>query len=112
VNLAEVIAKLVKRSPEPKMVLKMVSLLALPVVPWDEAWAYESRHYANLADAGLSFGDRACITEAMRRPGDTSRHGRPILEADRRNRREGRPDPLSFGIEARSGERAAPARGA
>jgi PIN domain nuclease of toxin-antitoxin system len=43
----------------------MLALLNLRVLPWGESSAHRSRLFAYLADAGLSLGDRACITEGM-----------------------------------------------
>jgi PIN domain nuclease of toxin-antitoxin system len=65
VNLAEVITILVRRSGDPDAAVRMILLLNLQVLPWGESSAHHSRLFAYLADAALSLGDRACITEGM-----------------------------------------------
>lgn len=76
VNFAEVIAKLVRKTKNPGVVVRQLSLLKLRVVPWNEVSAQHSARFAHLAELGLSFGDRACITEA-------AIAGTRILTADR-----------------------------
>jgi ribonuclease VapC len=66
VNLAEVITILVRRSGDADAAVRMLLLLNLQVLAWGESSAHHSRMFAYLADAGLSLGDRACITEVMR----------------------------------------------
>ena len=68
VNLTEVITKLLKRVASPDHVLPILKYLSLPVIAWDESSAHFSLQFAHLANQGFSLGDRACITEAMRRP--------------------------------------------
>lgn len=65
VNLAEVIAILVKRSGDPGAAVRMLLLLNLQVLAWGESSAHRSGLFAHLAGAGLSLGDRAYITEGM-----------------------------------------------
>jgi ribonuclease VapC len=65
VNLAEVITILVRRSGDPNAAVRMLLLLNLQVLAWGESSAHRSGLFAHLADAGLSLGDRACITEGM-----------------------------------------------
>ena len=77
VNLAEVIAKLVQKTGNPETVVRKLALLNLDVRAWTEASASHSARYAHLAAAGLSLGDRACITEA-------SLSGVRMMTADRR----------------------------
>lgn len=67
VNLAEVVTKLGRHLPQPNPLLQVHKLLSVPVLAWDENAAMGSLRFAHLADDGLSLGDRACITEAMRR---------------------------------------------
>src|SRR5579862_3660573 len=68
VNLAEVVTKLGKYLTPPHRFLQMLKLLNVPVLAWDEGAAMDSLRFAHLAKQGLSLGDRACITEGMRRP--------------------------------------------
>ena len=68
VNLAEVVTKLGKDSPQRNRHFQILKLLSLPVLAWDESAAMDSLRFAHLANEGFSLGDRACITEAMRRP--------------------------------------------
>jgi ribonuclease VapC len=65
VNLAEVVTILVRRSGDPETAIRMLLLLNLRVLAWEESSAHRSRVFAYLADAGISLGDRACITEGM-----------------------------------------------
>jgi ribonuclease VapC len=65
VNLAEVIAILARRSGDPDAAIRMLRLLNLQVLAWGESSAHRSGQFAYLAEAGLSLGDRACITEGM-----------------------------------------------
>jgi ribonuclease VapC len=76
VNLAEVVTKLARKTKDTGAVVRKLSLLKLRVHPWDETAALHSATYAHLADAGLSLGDRACLTAA-----DLS--GARVLTADR-----------------------------
>jgi ribonuclease VapC len=77
VNFAEVITKLVQKTKAPERVLRTLDLLQLRVLGWDQDAARHSAAYAYLAAEGLSLGDRACITEAVR-------SNARILTADRR----------------------------
>ena len=65
VNLAEAITILVRRSGDPDAAISMLLLLNLKVLAWGESSAHRSGLVGYLADAGLSLGDRACITEGM-----------------------------------------------
>lgn len=65
VNLAEVITILVRRSGDSDTAVRMLLLLNLRILSWGESAAHRSGLFAYLADAGLSLGDRACITEGM-----------------------------------------------
>jgi ribonuclease VapC len=77
VNLAEVVTKLAQKTNDPETVVKKIALLKLRVHVWDEEAAQHSGKYAHLAAAGLSLGDRACITTA-------AIYNARILTADRR----------------------------
>jgi len=68
VNLTETITKLIHRGGEPRMVEHYLKGLALEVLPWDEALAWESRDLCPLTwTHGISFADRACLALARSR---------------------------------------------
>ena len=67
VNFAEVITILGKESSDPARIPHILRLFELPFLAWDESAAIDSLKFAHLANKGFSLGDRACITEAMRR---------------------------------------------
>ena len=73
-NVAEVIAKLVRKTKDSAMVVRNLGLLKLRVHPWDEQAAYESANYAHVAAAYLDC--------------------RPALEGNQTNRSAYRPGPL------------------
>jgi len=65
VNLAEVATKLSQKGvPEPEM-RRVVALLDLEVIPFDERAAYRAGGLHPLTSkSGLSLGDRACLATA------------------------------------------------
>jgi ribonuclease VapC len=77
VNLAEVVAKLTQRGVPFSEANRMVRLLQLQIMPFDDAQALASAAlYAPTRPLGLSLGDRACLALAQRRQ-------LPVLTADR-----------------------------
>ena len=77
VNLAEVIAKLTQRGLPFSEANRMVRLLQLQIMPFDEAQALASAAmYVPTRPHGLSLGDRACLALAQRL-------NLPVLTADR-----------------------------
>jgi ribonuclease VapC len=67
VNLTEAITKLIRKGGEPRMVERYLRALSVPVLPWGEELAWESRDMAPLAwTHGLSLGDRACLALARK----------------------------------------------
>lgn len=66
VNLAEVASKLSDGSMDDTTIDEALSLLAVSVLPFDEAQArIAGRLRAATRDAGLSLGDRACLALAV-----------------------------------------------
>jgi PIN domain nuclease of toxin-antitoxin system len=77
VNLAEVIAKLTQRGVPFSEANRMVRLLQLQIMPFDEPQALASAAmFAPTRPHGLSLGDRACLALAQRM-------NLPVLTADR-----------------------------
>jgi PIN domain nuclease of toxin-antitoxin system len=65
VNLTETIAKLTRKGGEPSLVERYLRGLPMPILPWDEELAWESRDMAPLAwTRGISLADRACLATA------------------------------------------------
>ena len=65
INLTETITKLTRKGGEPRFVERYLRGMPMPVVPWDEDLAWESRDMAPLAfTRGISLGDRACLALA------------------------------------------------
>lgn len=62
VNLTETITKLIRKGGEPRLVERYLRGLPMPILPWDEELAWESRDLAPLAwTRGISLADRACL---------------------------------------------------
>jgi ribonuclease VapC len=77
VNLAESVGKLTRSSIPLSEAVRMVSLLQLDVIPFDEPQALASAALlVPTISYGLSLGDRACLALAQRRQ-------LPVLTADR-----------------------------
>ncbi len=65
VHLTEAITKLTRKGGEPRLVERYLRALPMPILPWDEELAWESRDLAPLAwTRGISFADRACLAMA------------------------------------------------
>lgn len=65
IHLTEAITKLTRKGGEPRLVERYLRALPMPILPWDEELAWESRDLAPLAwTHGLSLADRACLTIA------------------------------------------------
>jgi PIN domain nuclease of toxin-antitoxin system len=65
VNLTETITKLIRKGGEPRLVERYLRGLPMPILPWDEELAWESRDLAPLAwTRGISLADRACLATA------------------------------------------------
>ena len=65
INLNETITKLMRKGGEPRLVERYLRGLPLPILPWDEELAWESRDLATLAwTCGISWADRACLATA------------------------------------------------
>lgn len=78
VNYSEVITVLINRGGSPEQAASDAARLQLTVVPFDEALAeVAARLRAATRHVGLSFGDRACLAQALALD-------RPVLTADRR----------------------------
>jgi ribonuclease VapC len=77
VNLAESVGKLTRSTIPLSEAVRMVSLLQLDVIPFDEPQALASAALlVPTISYGLSLGDRACLALAQRRQ-------LPVLTADR-----------------------------
>lgn len=77
VNLSEVVARLADKAWSPEEIRRRIGGLAFESVPFDAASAYSAgllRPFTR--QAGLSFGDRACLALAQRL-------GLPAVTADR-----------------------------
>jgi PIN domain nuclease of toxin-antitoxin system len=67
VNLSEAAAKMSERGFEPDETRVLLNGLRVTVASFDEEGAYEAgRLRRTTRDAGLSFGDRACLALALR----------------------------------------------
>jgi ribonuclease VapC len=65
INLTEAITKLARKGGEPRLVERYLRGLPMPILPWDEELAWESRDLAPLAwTRGISLADRACLATA------------------------------------------------
>jgi ribonuclease VapC len=65
INLTETITKLTRKGGEPRLVERYLRGLPMPILPWDEELAWESRDMAPLAwTRGISLADRACLALA------------------------------------------------
>jgi PIN domain nuclease of toxin-antitoxin system len=65
INLTEAITKLTRKGGEPRQVERYLRGLPMPILPWDEGLAWESRDMAPLAwTRGMSLADRACLATA------------------------------------------------
>lgn len=65
VNLSEIVTRLTAKGLPEDEIRDVLSLLGLESVPFDEESAIQSGLlYANTHNAGLSSGDRACLTLA------------------------------------------------
>jgi PIN domain nuclease of toxin-antitoxin system len=65
INLTETITKLTRKGAEPRLVERYLRGLPMPILPWDEELAWESRDLAPLAwTRGISLADRACLAMA------------------------------------------------
>lgn len=77
VNLSEVVAKLVDAGIDASEVRALLESLQIEVVAFDDEAAYEAGALRPATRrAGLSFGDRACLSLGVRL-------GTPVLTADR-----------------------------
>jgi PIN domain nuclease of toxin-antitoxin system len=77
VNLAEVVAVLVRRGMPVARVREIIEPFDLDVQPFDSEDAYHGGEISGSTKAaGLSLGDRACLAAAKRL-------GRPVLTAER-----------------------------
>ena len=67
VNLSEVVGKLAEAGMPESAIRDALTELALDVVPFDLEHAYEAGMLRlSTRDVGLSLGDRACVSLAMR----------------------------------------------
>ena len=65
INLTEIITKLIRKGGEPRRVERYLRGLPMPILPWDEELAWESRDLAPLAwTRGISLAGRACLAMA------------------------------------------------
>ena len=65
IHLTEAITKLRRKGGEPRLVERYLRGLPMPVLPWSEELAWESRDMAPLAwTHGISLADRACLAMA------------------------------------------------
>ncbi|MBZ5626475.1 MAG: type II toxin-antitoxin system VapC family toxin [Acidobacteriia bacterium] len=65
IHLTEAITKLIRKGGEPRLVERYLRALPMPVLPWNEELAWESRDLAPLAwTHGISLADRACLAMA------------------------------------------------
>jgi ribonuclease VapC len=65
INLTETITKLTRKGGEPRLMERYLRGLPMPILPWDEELAWESRDMAPLAwTRGISLADRACLATA------------------------------------------------
>ena len=65
VNLSEAAARLIERGVPKRRIPQVFRMLALPVVPFDEALAYRAAEFRSTTrKRGLSLGDRACLATA------------------------------------------------
>ena len=65
INLTEAITKLTRKGGEPRLVERYLRGLPMPILPWDEELAWESRDMAPLAwTRGISLAGRACLAMA------------------------------------------------
>ncbi len=77
VNLSEVVAKLCGAGMPEKAIRQALQPLGLEIVPFDEEQSYQAGLLrASTQDAGISLGDRACLSLAKMQ-------GVPALTADR-----------------------------
>lgn len=77
VNLGEVVAKLSDHGVRDAEIAELLGGLGLAVPPFDEAAAYATGNLRRTTpQRGLSFGDRACLTLALK-------EHVPVLTADR-----------------------------
>lgn len=77
VNLSEAAAKMNERGFDPDRTALLLGSLGFAIAAFDEADAYEAGRLRNASkDAGLSFGDRACLALALR-------ERLPVVTADR-----------------------------
>jgi ribonuclease VapC len=77
VNLSEVVAFLARRGGSREAILALLERLVIEIVPFDAEQALDSGILVTITrEAGLSFGDRACLALAGRR-------GARVLTADR-----------------------------
>lgn len=77
VNLSEVAAKLVERGMSDSEVQEVLAAIELEVFPFEAADAYQAGLLRRKTRSlGLSLGDRACLTLAMRL-------AKPVLTTDR-----------------------------
>jgi PIN domain nuclease of toxin-antitoxin system len=65
INLTETITKLIRKGGEPRLVERYLRGLPMPILPWDEELAWESRDLAPPAwTRGISLAGRACLAMA------------------------------------------------
>ena len=65
INLTEIITKLIRKGGEPRRVERYLRGLPMPILPWDEELAWESRDLAPLAwTRVISLAGRACLAMA------------------------------------------------
>ncbi len=65
IHLTEAITKLTRKGGEPRLVERYLRALPVPILPWDEELAWESRDLAPLAwTHGISLAGRSCLAMA------------------------------------------------